>query len=409
MIQQARKSTLTVLFCAALFSMCAVARASDADRIAQLVDIVKNGPSLYRTPEAAAAYTKYSPQGVIPAVSSADGLAAIKQSLRAAIELGDFGDKARDAVPTLIEVFPQAEYLSVTANAQFASGMGFFDDWVQTYVISAKNKFLLSSPFVEYQTLSRCEQFVEATGTTDIHQKRMVGSKIVEAGADIYVTIRINAAACALSKITGVEAGSTKEAWRMWYSRSAAPVASPAPSPAVQTKITVVNTPANPPSDYVTGARYQIALTTGDVMTGVIESSDNESFTLRLDGGGRYNYPKSFVKSLSLLSPPVYQSAPIQPQVALSTASPASIPYQDLLNFSYSGRSMEVVMANGTVMRGALGVVDANMLHITVDGTEMPISRTLIVRISLVTDPADTRSTDKPTQSAEPSSAPQPW
>ena len=399
----------TCLFCAALLSFFAVARASDADRIAQLIDIVKNGPSLYRTPEAAAASEKYSPQGTIPAVSSADGLAAIKQSLRAAIELGDFGDKAKDAVPTLIEVFPQAEYLSVIANVQFASGMGFFDDWVQTYVISAKNKFLLSSAFVEYQTLSRCEQFVEAMGTTDIHQKRLVGSKIVEASADIYVTIRINAAACALAKITGVEAGSTKEAWRMWYSRSTAPAASPAQSQAVQTKITVVNTPANPPSDYVTGARYQIALTTGDVMTGVIESSDNESFTVRVDGGGRYNYPKSFVKNLSLLSPPEYQTAPAQPQVAPYAGSPASIPYQDLLNFSYSGRTMEVVMANGTVMRGALGVVDANMLHITVDGTEMPISRSLIVRISLVQDPADTRSTDKPAQSAEPSSAPQPW
>jgi len=246
-------------------------------------------------------------------------------------------------------------------------------------------------------------------GTTDIHQKRLVGSKIVEASADIYVTIRINAAACALAKITGVEAGSTKEAWRMWYSRSTAPAASPAQSQAVQTKITVVNTPANPPSDYVTGARYQIALTTGDVMTGVIESSDNESFTVRVDGGGRYNYPKSFVKNLSLLSPPEYQTAPAQPQVAPYAGSPASIPYQDLLNFSYSGRTMEVVMANGTVMRGALGVVDANMLHITVDGTEMPISRSLIVRISLVQDPADTRSTDKPAQSAEPSSAPQPW
>jgi hypothetical protein len=144
-------------------------------------------------------------------------------------------------------------------------------------------------------------------------------------------------------------------------------------------------------------------------MTGMIESSDSESFTVRVDGGGRYNYPKNFVKSLSLLSPPAYQAAPASPQAAASTASPASIPYQDLLNFSYSGRTMEVVMANGTVMRGALGVVDANLLHITVDGTEMPISRALIVRISLVQDPADTRVTDKPAQSAEPSSAPQPW
>ncbi len=397
------------LFQLAILSIVACVSASDADRVQQLVDIVKNGPSLYRTPEAAAAYARFNPQGTVLAVSTVDGLAAIKQSLRAAIGLAELGDKAKDALPTLIEVFPQAEYLSVIPNAQFSPGMGFFDDWVQTYVISAKNKFLLSAPFVEYQTLSRCEHFVEAAGTTDIHQKRMAGSKIVEANADIYVTLRINAAACALSQITGAEAGSTREAWREWYARSVGGSAAPSVGQPVQTKITVVNTPANPPSDYAPGARYQISLTTGDVITGVVESSDETSLTIRVDAGGRYSYEKSFVKNRTMLSAPPYQSAPSQPAAAVVPPSGAGIPYDDLLNFSYSGRTMEVVMVNGTVMRGALGVVDAAMLHITVDGAEMPVSRSLIARISLVPDAADTRSTDKPAQTPASGSAPQPW
>jgi|WetSurMetagenome_2_1015567.scaffolds.fasta_scaffold00008_2 hypothetical protein len=381
--------------------------ASDAGRIQQLVDIVKKGPSLYRSPEAAAAYARFNPQGGIPAVSTSDGFIAIKQSIRAAIGLGDFGDKARSAVPTLIEVFPQAEFVSVIANAQFSPGMGLFDDWVQTYVISTKSKFLLAAPLVDYQTLSVCEQFVEASGTTDFHSKRMSGDKVAEANVDIYVTIRVNAAACALSKITGADGGKTRESWRDWYARSTTPSAQAAGQPA-DVKITVVNSAANPPSDYVPGARYQISLTTGDIVVGVVESSNETSFTIRTDDGGRYNYEKNFVKNRLLLSPSPYQSAPAPSTYAPAQANPpagASIPYEELMNFSYAGRTMEVVLANGTVMRGALGVVDANILHLTVDGTEMPISRSLILRVSLVPDPAASRPADKPAPSASPS----PW
>jgi|GEM_PF-1889037 hypothetical protein len=391
-----------------LLSFVLPVRASDAERVQQLVDIIKNGPSLYRTPEAASAYAKYNPQGGVPAVSSTDGLVAIKQSLRAAIELADFGDKARDAVPALVEVFPQAEYLYVISGAQFAPGMGSFDDWVQTYVISSKNKFLLSSPFVEYQTLTRCEHYVEAAATTDIHQKRMAGNKVVEASVDIYVTIRINAAACALAKITGVEAGSTRESWRTWYSRSLGASAAAPSGQSAPVRITIVNTPANPPPDYVVGARYQITLTTGDVVTGVIESVDDASLTVRVDQGGRYSYDKSFVRSRTMISAAPYQYAPAPAASPVGQqAAPASgsIPYEDLMNFSYSGRTMEVVMQNGTVMRGALGVVDASILHLNVDGAEIPISRSLIARISVVPDAADTRQTDKPAGNA----APAPW
>jgi hypothetical protein len=403
MTRRNSRSIMGLLLALAL-SFAAPAVASDADRIQQLIDIIKNGPSLYRSPEAASAYAKFNQQGGIPAVSTADGLIAIKQSLRAAISLGDFGDKANSAVPTLIEVFPQAEYVSVVTNAQFSPGMGPFDDWVQTYVISAKSKFLLAAPLVDYQTLSRCEQFVEAFGNTDIHQKRMTGNKMVEANVDIYVTIRVNAAACALSKITGVDAGKTRDSWRTWHAQSTGGSTQVSGQP-VQVKVTVVNTPANPPADYVPGARYQISLTTGDVVTGVVESSDETSFTLRIENGARYSYEKSFVKNRVMLSASPYQTAPAPSTYAPATSAGAgSVPYEDLMTFAYSGRTMEVVMVNGTVMKGALGVVDASILHLTVDGTEMPISRSLILRVSVVPDPASARPADKP--AADPSPAP---
>jgi hypothetical protein len=388
-----------------LFSFISSASASDADRVKQLIDVIRKGPSLYRTQEAAAAYVRFNPQGAMPAATDDASLAAIKASIRAAINLSNMGSAAKEAVPALIDVFPRAEHVALISNAQYGPGVGKFEDWVQTYVLSAKNKFILSSPFIEYQTLSTCERFVEATAYTDIRTKRTSGQRIVEALTDIYVVLRINAAACALSSITGVSPGNTPEAWRSWYASiqvSAAPA--PAAPVAPSNKVTIITTPANPPPDYVVGGRYSIRLSTGDYVVGMIEGVDEASITLRLDNGGRYIYEKSFVRDRTLLSAPYgaqpataapsYQSAPVQ-------AAPGSIPYEKLLDLSYSGKAMEVYLQNGSVLRGALGVVDASILHLTVDGVEMPVSRSVILRILPVSDPAEVKPADNPAGTSE--------
>jgi hypothetical protein len=393
----------TGLFLSLVLSLIFSASASDADRVKQLIDIIKKGPSLYRTQEAAAAYVRFNPQGAMPAVTDEASLAAIKQSIRAAINLSSMGSAAKEAVPTLIEVFPRAEHVALISNAQYGPGVGKFEDWVQTYALSAKNKFVLSSPFIEYQTLSRCEQFVEATAFTDIRTKRTSGQRIVEALADIYVVLRINAAACALSSITGVSPGNTPEAWRSWY---ASIQVSAAPAPAVPSsppaKVTYITTPANPPPDYVVGGRYQIRLSTGDVIVGTLEGADESSITFRLDNGGRYIYEKSFVRDRTLISAPynVQPSPPATTSTYVQPAGPSSISYEELMNLTYSGKMMEVYMQNGSVLRGTLGVVDASILHLNVDGAEMPVSRSVILRISLVPDPADIKPANKPAGSS---------
>jgi small nuclear ribonucleoprotein (snRNP)-like protein len=383
--------------------------ASDADRVKQLIDIIRKGPSLYRTQEAAAAYVRFNPQGAAPAVTDDASFAAIKQSIRAAINLSDMGSAAKEAVPALIEMFPRAEHVALIANAQYGPGVGKFEDWVQTYVLSAKNKFVLSSPFIEYQTLSRCEQFVEASAFTDIRNKRMSGQRIVEALADIYVVLRINAAACALSSITGVSPGTTPEAWRSWYasiqvSSAPAPVAPVVPS----NKVTIITTPANPPPDYVIGGRYQIRLSTGDVIVGTLEGADESSITFRMDNGGRYIYEKSFVRDRTLISAP-YSIQPSQPATTSTYMQPArssSISYEELMNLTYSGKMMEVYLQNGSVLRGTLGVVDASILHLNVEGVEMPVLRSVILRISHIPDPTETKPANNPAGS---SGGPTPW
>ena len=390
------------LFFSIILSFIFSASASDADRVKQLIDIIRKGPSLYRTQEAAAAYVRFNPQGAGFAVTDEASLAAIKQSIRAAISLSDMGSAAKEAVPALIEVFPRAEHVALIANAQYGPGVGKFEDWVQTYVLSAKNKFVLSSPFIEYQTLSRCEQFVEASAFTDIRSKRTAekGQRIVEALADIYVVLRINAAACALSSITGVSPGTTPDAWRSWYASiqvSAAPA--PASPVTASNKVTIITTPANPPLDYVVGGRYQMRLSTGDVITGTLEGADESSITFRLDNGGRYIYEKSFIRERTLLSAPysptyspTYSPAPAQSAPpAPARAYPGSVSYDELMNLTYSGKMMEVYLQNGSVLKGTLGVVDASILHLNVDGVEMPVSRSVILRIAVVPDPSSTK------------------
>jgi hypothetical protein len=76
------------------------------------------------------------------------------------------------------------------------------------------------------------------------------------------------------------------------------------------------------------------------------------------------------------------------------------------MNLTYSGKTMEVYLQNGSVLRGTLGVVDASILHLNVDGAEMPVSRSVILRISLVPDGADTKPANKPAGS---SGGPTPW
>jgi hypothetical protein len=341
-------------------------------------------------------------QSGIAAATGPEAFAAVKQSLRAAISLGEMGDKARDAVATLIEMFPQAEHAVVINNAQYGPGMGGFEDWVQTYVVSEKNKFVMSSPFLEYNTLSKCEKWVEASATTDVHQRRMAGSRVVEAMTDIYITLRINAAACALFQITGNDAGNTRESWRQWYDRTGAASGYRESSPGTDVapiKVTTVS--AFPIVDYTPGLRYQIELTTGDKVTGVIETVDDNSVTVKIDDGGRYNYQKSFIRNYVLLSTAT-QYSPQPAPAPQSSASSSWVPYEKLLDLSYSGKLMEVAISNGSVFTGTLGVVDANILHLNVNGSEMPFSRSVIIRIS-VAEPVTPKSPEAP------STAPTPW
>jgi sRNA-binding regulator protein Hfq len=119
-------------------------------------------------------------------------------------------------------------------------------------------------------------------------------------------------------------------------------------------------------------------------------------------------YEKSFVRDRTLISAPyAVQPAPAAPAASyVQPAGSTSVSYEELMNLAYSGKTMEVYLQNGSVLRGTLGVVDASILHLNVDGAEMPVSRSVILRISLVPDPSDTRPANRPAGS---SGGPTPW
>ena len=179
---------------------------SAQDQISILSGDIQSGPSTYYSPEAYSYFTR-SGQTITPQGSKEDAL----RTYRAAIKLGKMGNGAMAAVPVLIEKFPKAIHVSEVRNAQYSSE-GSFEDWIQTYVMSEKNKFLLASPFLDYNSISLCENQVQTVHEEEILQKRTgSGGVIVSALVNITITFTLHIGSCALEMITGVSLGNEQE------------------------------------------------------------------------------------------------------------------------------------------------------------------------------------------------------
>ena len=270
------------LFAGIIISWCCCGPAdAQDDTVQRLTAIVMGGPSLYRTPEAV---EYYSQQGL------SKNQADVQQnrddairSLRAAIKLGEMGGRAKAAIPVLIDMFPQLEHVVSKRSVHYTSGNGSLEDWVQTFIVSEKSNFVFSSPFVEFETMSKCENFIDAAPTTKmLYQKTGSGGRIVEAVADIFIVLRVNAGACALSRITGKEFGTDREAWRRWWSQETASVnAAPVSQPVSALRKKTF-------ADLVVRAVYKLHLVTGDIMAGTVTAKDDTSLTLTTPSGKEY-------------------------------------------------------------------------------------------------------------------------
>ena len=340
-----------------------------ADSVQQLITVIKSGPMLYRTPEAA----EYFSQGVtLSGQAQNDGREAAIKTLRALVRLGDMGDQAKAAIPAIMEMFPQFEHVVIKKAVHFTKGNGTMEDWVQTFLVTEKNKFSFSSPFIEYASISKCENWMEAVPVTTMLEKHMgSGGRIVDALADIVIILRVNAGACALARITGSDAGLTREAWQNWLQKNrvvlstaslAPPQAFPKPSQSAEMSV---------------GGAYKISLLTGDILSGVVTSMDDSSMSFKTDGGRPYTFKKVLIDKYE----PIATSAPV---AQTSSAPTSQLVYEDLFSGSMIGKTLEVTTQNGSILKGNLIAAAPTVIRLSVDGLEVPVSRGAISKLLLI-------------------------
>jgi small nuclear ribonucleoprotein (snRNP)-like protein len=262
-------------------------------------------------------------------------------------------------------------------GVHYTTGNGTMEDWVQTFLVTEKSKFSFSSPFIEYASISKCENWMEAVPVTKMLSKRLgSGGRIVDAVADIYIILRVNAGACALARITGADAGNTREEWRKWWQRNGGGTyQAVAPSTMSQNSSKF--------NDIAVGGKYKIYLVTGDSLAGTVTSMDDTSVVFDTDGRRPYTFRTVLIKKYEVVALPVKSS--LQPAAGSSVASGETpLSYEDLFSGPMKGKTIEITTMNGSLFKGTLMSVSPDIARLNVDGMEVPISRKMIFKIALL-------------------------
>jgi hypothetical protein len=353
---------------------------AQGNEIKELLDAVKSAPSLYRTAEAIDYFSRLGQAGSLSVQQSRD--AAIS-GLRAVIKLGDMGQAAMEAVPTLVELFPRLEHVVAKRSVHYTPGNGSLEDWVQTYLISEKNNFIFSSPFIEYASLTKCENWIEASPVTTLLSKKMgSGGKIVDAVADIFIILRVNAGACALARITGNDLGVNQESWRTWQNRTTgatAPNISPASLP-------ISGNRQVPFSEILVGGKYKLHLITNDDLIGTITSRDDSSLVLKNEEGVPYSFRTMLIEKFETLPSSSSESgAVLKKESPNDRVEMGALGFDDLVKGNLAGKMLEIRIKNGSLFKGTLTQVTGETARINVEGSEISVSRSVIIGIRLLT------------------------
>ncbi|HEX2959346.1 MAG TPA: SUMF1/EgtB/PvdO family nonheme iron enzyme, partial [Chitinispirillaceae bacterium] len=184
---------------------------------------------------------------------------------------------------------------------------------------------------------------------------------------------------CALEKITGAPIGTEQQAWKDWYTANGGSTSSVPQQNDTSTAITAAPTPAFPvksAEDVILKATYRITLTTGDELTGVIESKDDTSLILETTDGKPYVFRYSLIRQYELLKRPQVTIKPNADRMQLS--------WDELQTVSEDNLYLEVTIAGGTAFRGTLASIDQSMLRINVEGSKIPITKEAIRKIMVL-------------------------
>jgi hypothetical protein len=362
-----------------IMAMAADVSADSPDQISKLIDDIRTGPSVYYTPEASAYFATLGNYSVSALSVNRD---AATRTFVATVKLGGIPlDQTREAVGVLIDVFPKAVHFVEIRQARYA-GEGAFEDCVSTYVMSAKNQFMLSSPFLDYNSMSLCDAFFDAPYETEIIDKKVNKSgTITGALFNLKITFTFYAGECALSRITGMSLGHDAAAWRSWWLASAAVASANAPGTTSYSTESASTTavPANDFTDLQVGGKYRVILNTGDDFTGTVESRDASSMVFETTDGKPYSFKFSLIQSYQLIQAP--------PPVTLQVKTPANasgaeyIPYDELIKRLPLHPVVDVKIANGSLFRGTLIAIDDDGMKLDVEGSTIPLAKNIVKQI----------------------------
>ena len=371
--------TMRIVFCGLITGiLCLTGNIFGQDPVQQCINDINSGAAVFYSQEAQDYFAGHpgGPGGIV------DKDAAIR-TFRAVVKLADIGPKASAAIPVLISRFPQGIHVMQVLGEQY-SGEGTIDDWVSTYIMSEKNQFMLSSPFLDYNTMSRCEQYIETSYKTEIVQK---GPGPKQAKVNIYIILTLDAAALALSSITGQDVGTSPDSWRQWWNTnqaaytphtgdSTSKVSSASPAS------TVYSDSGKVFSKIVVGGKYRMGLTTGDDLTGTVEGKTDTSVILETVDGKPYTFSPSLIVRYDVIELP--KTSTRIPDSSLSTGNgPRSFTFDDLKQLS-PGTMLFVRIKSGSTFTGSLAGADDEMMRLTVNGSAIPISRDIIDQITTV-------------------------
>jgi|GEM_PF-720915 len=374
--KQFQHSLVTVFF---LFSTVLVALAAAQDQMSMLTGDIKNCPPLYLSPDAESYFQRTGQ--VLVSGSKEDAL----RGYRAAIKLGDMGGTAIGAVSTLIEQFPKAIHVSEIRSANYA-GEGTFDDWLSTYAMNEKNKFMLTSPFLDYNNISLCESYIDAVPqVTFIQRQPQNGPVIKKATVDIAITFTVYFGTCALSRITGMTLGNVQNDWRIWWAQNGSSgfetgfSASSSESPKI-----IANDQSF--ADIIVKGKYRMSLKTGDEFVGIVESKDDTSLILETVEGKPFVFSRKLIERSDLIDLPksLQKKVVVQPGKNEPTVEYTPVTLDELIYSPEKNLTIEVKITSGSTFTGLLSSVDTSGLKIKIEGSLIPIAKEVIHSMTLV-------------------------
>ena len=130
--------------------------------------------------------------------------------------------------------------------------------------------------------------------------------------------------------------------------------------------------------DIQVGGAYQIELTTGDILEGIVEEKSETSLIIACKGES-YTFKKELILKYTLVSTFKKRTA----------TGAGEYSYDALLRSKGAVGDIQIRVKSGRVFKGRVSSINAETVKMDVGGSIIPISREIIAQISKVTAVAD--------------------